>query len=193
VFFFGLLLAQGADPDSKNNNGRTPLLYAAWSGHEAVVKLLLEHEVKPDSRDDRGRTPLLWAAARGYVPLVTLLGSRTSDPNVKDVFSRTPLHAAAAGGYLQSVQKLLAIRGIHPVSKDNLGHTALSEATQRGRKAVMALLRTQETSSVDDNDIETNTITYSTASSESTFYCSICLIHILDVVLRARARRETQA
>jgi len=38
-----LLLAENSvDPDFKDNNGRTPLSYAASNGQEAVVKLLLE-------------------------------------------------------------------------------------------------------------------------------------------------------
>jgi hypothetical protein len=30
--------------DLKDSYGRTPLSYAAWSGHEAIVKLLVERE-----------------------------------------------------------------------------------------------------------------------------------------------------
>jgi len=38
-----LLLEMGkVDVKSKDNNGRTPLLWAAEKGHEAVVKLLLK-------------------------------------------------------------------------------------------------------------------------------------------------------
>ena len=37
-----LLLEKGADVESKSNIGQTPLLLAAWNGHKAVVKLLLE-------------------------------------------------------------------------------------------------------------------------------------------------------
>jgi ankyrin repeat protein len=37
-----LLLEKGADVESKDRLGRTPLLCAAINGHEAVVKLLLE-------------------------------------------------------------------------------------------------------------------------------------------------------
>ena len=45
--------------DSKNNNGRTPLSWAAENGYEAVVKLLVEREdVDADSKDRDGRTSL---------------------------------------------------------------------------------------------------------------------------------------
>ena len=35
-----LLLEKGAEPNSKDKYGRTPLYLAAENGHEAVVKLL---------------------------------------------------------------------------------------------------------------------------------------------------------
>jgi ankyrin repeat protein len=37
-----LLLEKGTDMEHKSRNGRTPLCYAAWNRHEAVMKLLLE-------------------------------------------------------------------------------------------------------------------------------------------------------
>ena len=51
-----MLLEKGSEPESKDKNGRTPLLWAAEKGHEAVVKLLLtESSVDPDSKDWDGR------------------------------------------------------------------------------------------------------------------------------------------
>ena len=59
-----LLLEKGAELETKYNNGRTPLSWAARNGHEAVVKLLLEKGAELETKDDRyGRTPLSWAAA----------------------------------------------------------------------------------------------------------------------------------
>ena len=46
-----LLLEKGAELDSKDNRGRTPLSHAAGSGHEAVVNLLLEKGAELESKD----------------------------------------------------------------------------------------------------------------------------------------------
>ena len=44
-------------------DGWTPLLHAAESRHEAIVKLLLKTgKVDTYLKDELGRTPLLWAA-----------------------------------------------------------------------------------------------------------------------------------
>jgi ankyrin repeat protein len=61
-----LLVEKGADVDSKDSSGRTPLSWAAGQGHEAVVRLLLATGgVDPDSKDGLGQTPLSWAAGQG--------------------------------------------------------------------------------------------------------------------------------
>ena len=60
-----LLLEKGADVESKSRDGRTPLSWAAESGHEAAVKLLLEKGADVESKDGVGQTPLLWAEERG--------------------------------------------------------------------------------------------------------------------------------
>ena len=83
--YFGLtniattLLKNSYRPNCKDSWGRTPLSWAAASGHEAVVKVLLERdEVEADSKDDDGRTPLFWAAASGHEAVVKLLNLRNN-------------------------------------------------------------------------------------------------------------------
>jgi ankyrin repeat protein len=45
--------------DLKDNDGRTPLSWAAERGHKAVIKLLVERDdVVVDLKDNDGRTPL---------------------------------------------------------------------------------------------------------------------------------------
>src|SRR5450755_4748343 len=57
-----LLAGDGTNPNSKDNNGRTPLSRAAENWHTAVVQLLLATDgVDRNSKDNDGRTPLLWA------------------------------------------------------------------------------------------------------------------------------------
>ena len=71
-----VLLKNGAYPDFKGSYGRTPLSMAAWEGHEAVVKLLLEiGKVDVDSKGTDGRTPLSRAAENGHEAVVKLLRS----------------------------------------------------------------------------------------------------------------------
>jgi len=103
-----LLEREGVDANSKDEDGRTPLLWAADNGHEAVVQLLLEHEgVDANSKDEDGRTPLLWAAANGHEAVVQLLLEHEGvDADSKDEYRRTPLLWAADNGH-EAVVRLL--------------------------------------------------------------------------------------
>ncbi|KAI0837702.1 ankyrin repeat-containing domain protein [Hypoxylon sp. FL0890] len=102
------------DPDFKDNNGRTSLARAAWSGHEAVVrlaagrgheavvKLLLDTKgVNPELKDDEyGRTPLSYAAAHGHEAVVRLLpANEESRARLESCCGQTRLsYQAAAHG-----------------------------------------------------------------------------------------------
>jgi ankyrin repeat protein len=54
-----LLLEKGAELESKDDSGQTPLSWAVsgWGG-KAVVKLLLENGANLESKDNSGHTPL---------------------------------------------------------------------------------------------------------------------------------------
>ena len=67
------MLEKGAELESKDKNGRTPLSWAARKAHEAVVKLLLENGADLESTDTIGRTPLFWAARNEHEAVVKLL------------------------------------------------------------------------------------------------------------------------
>ena len=103
------LLDKGADLESKDNYGRTPLSLAASYEHEAVVKLLLATgKVDVDSKDKNGsRTPLSYAAENGHEGIVKLLLAIDGvDVNSMDNDGRTPLWWAARMGH-EAVVELL--------------------------------------------------------------------------------------
>jgi len=134
-----LLLERGADPNAKDNAGRTPLHFAAFRGHVEVVKLLLERGADPNAKNDAGWTPLHIAAQEGHVEVVKLLLERGADPNAKNDAGWTPLHKATNEGHVEVV-KLLLERGADPNAKDNIGWTPLHDAAQEGHVEIVKLL-----------------------------------------------------
>jgi ankyrin repeat protein len=74
-----LLVEKGADMESKDSNGQTPLSRAAGSGHEVLVKLLLEKGADVESGSGGGWAPLPWAAQNGHEAAVKLLVEKGAD------------------------------------------------------------------------------------------------------------------
>ncbi|CAJ2510410.1 Uu.00g051130.m01.CDS01 [Anthostomella pinea] len=90
-----LLLAHGADIDSKDDMGRSLLFEAAQHGNTSQLEMFLSRQPSPssvDSRDCYGSTPLSMAACHGPGKAVELLLRHESvQIDSKDDFGRTPL------------------------------------------------------------------------------------------------------
>jgi hypothetical protein len=134
-----LLLEHGADPNIKNENGRTPLHWAAREDHVEVARLLLEHGADPNIQDKDGLTPLHVAAFYGHVEVVELLLEHGADPNIQDKYGDTLLHWAASKGRVDVVKLLLA-HGANPTVKDKDGKTPLDIAREEGYHGIVSLI-----------------------------------------------------
>ena len=80
---------------SKDNDGTTPLHYAAFNGHKDVAELLLANKADVNAKDNNGATPLHAAAFNGHKDVAELLLANKAEVNAKDNNGETPLHAAA--------------------------------------------------------------------------------------------------
>src|SRR5215475_3008992 len=131
------LIDRGADVNSKNRRGSTPL---HWAIHdEAKVRLLLAKGANVNARQAQGRTPLYLAAMLGNgVPTLRLLLSKGADPNLVAVNGQTPLMMAARLN-VEAVQ-LLIEKGADVNTKDGAGETALMSACAGGDARAVQLL-----------------------------------------------------
>ncbi|MFE6519294.1 ankyrin repeat domain-containing protein, partial [Streptomyces sp. NPDC057748] len=80
------LLAQGADPDTRDPDGATPLYLAAVQGENHCAELLLAAGASPnaESRGWRSGLPLAAATAKANLPLVELLLCHGADPHLRE-------------------------------------------------------------------------------------------------------------
>lgn len=144
----------GVEPNQKDRQGQTPLVYAAKGGHPTTVKLLLATPgLEPDLPDRQGQTPLLYAAKGGHEIVRLLLDTARVDCNAKGSLQMIPLHRAVEGGHISTVKLLLATPGInlHPYDYEDL--TPLSYAAALDDKSIFRLLLTK-------SDVDYNTINH---------------------------------
>jgi hypothetical protein len=88
-------IKRGALIEAKDVSGTTPLIWAAWTGHEAVCRLLIANKASIEAKNNNGWTPLNRAAWNGNEAVCRLLIENKASIEAKDCMGQTPLIVAA--------------------------------------------------------------------------------------------------
>jgi ankyrin repeat protein len=87
-------LAQGAQPNERDEDGRTPLIHAAIDNQLEVAKLLLDSGADVDAQDESGNSALHYAAQEYHVEMASLLVGHGATLEIEDSHGNTPLSNA---------------------------------------------------------------------------------------------------
>ncbi|MER6998166.1 ankyrin repeat domain-containing protein [Streptomyces sp. NPDC000410] len=125
-------IADGADIESRDEHGRTPLLIAAVGDHVAAAEVLVAAGADPDAQDDREDSPWLVTGVTGSVRMMRALLPAGPDLTLRNRFGGTALIPAAERGHVDYVRALLRETDIDVDHVNRLGWTALLEAVILG-------------------------------------------------------------
>ncbi|KAF3077805.1 hypothetical protein TWF706_004558 [Orbilia oligospora] len=133
----------GAQVDCVDGHGQTPLFYAVWNRHLAVIKLLLKAGARTDLIDDSGATALSYAKWRRYDDVLDLFPGKETRPDSKDDIKKAFI-IAVQKGFEDVVKQLLETEESNANFTVQNGWTPLSYAIEKKNVAIVQLLLDQK-------------------------------------------------
>ncbi|MFH8250621.1 ankyrin repeat domain-containing protein [Microbacterium sp. B2969] len=122
------LISGGADLDSPDARGRTPILLAAAAGQYDAVALLIARGADIDRQDNTCLNPFLVGCTTGDLRLVRMMLDAGADLTRLTRFGGNGLTPASEKGFLEIVEELLVGTDINVNHTNGVGWTALIEA-----------------------------------------------------------------
>ncbi len=90
------LIKNGANVNAQNNDGETPLMYAANGGNISTVMYLLDHKAEVNIKSSVGNTALMYAAQVNNPAVVRYLLENGADVNIQNEYGCNALTCAMA-------------------------------------------------------------------------------------------------
>jgi ankyrin repeat protein len=134
-----LLASDSSLADSRDDEGMTPLHYAALNGNGDLMHTLLANRASIDAKDGSGQTPLHMAVVFHNTRAVQILLDAGANVNAADSNGQTALHVAAMNGF-KDIAQMLMVHGASIDARDAGGQTALHKAATFGQKDMVAML-----------------------------------------------------
>jgi uncharacterized protein len=129
----------GGDLNVADNKGYTPLIFAAYFGHEGMADFLLKKGANACTKDKRGNTALMGAIFKGNVKIAFRLLKSECDIDQNNNANQTALMYATLFGRKEIAEKLI-VKGAEIEAQDANGNSATSLAQDQFNREMIALL-----------------------------------------------------
>jgi ankyrin repeat protein len=160
-------LLDGADIDSQDSMGNTPLHYATIGGYLPTIYTLLSYDANPNIQNTHGSTPLIYTAQHNFVEAARQLMAKKAKREIATFNGNTVLHIAAQKGHMPVTELYLRgqpsdaegenyISALKPSvinHKDKFGQTACHKAASSNQPEICELLINMGADqTIEDND-----------------------------------------
>lgn len=164
-----LVSMERATVNMPDNNGNTPLIYAAQKGYLDNVQVLLTAHADVNYKNPTGLSALAAATAEGDLPMVKwLVKNGQADVNITDKNERTPVFYAVENDQPEILNFLL-VSGANPNTPDNNGVSPLMNASAKNLQACQKLLLRRKNIDIAAQDKQGRTAVFYSAYSGDVF------------------------
>lgn len=125
--------------NEEDENGNTPLIFAASQGREDLATALIDQGAYVNHQNNNGETALYWAATAGNVGIAEYLIENGANLNICTLEGSSPAHTAAANGHVEMLA-LLFKNGAFMNAQDNELDSILHYAVREGHARVVEFL-----------------------------------------------------
>lgn len=140
VAVINVLVALGAELETRSHGGYTPLHCAASGDHVNAIRELVRVRADVSVRESRsGASPLHWAAREGHLDAVEELIKQRAKVDIHDKNQNTPLMYAARHAKSEAVELLLK-NGASLAATNVDGRSALFHAAEAGHTQTALML-----------------------------------------------------
>jgi ankyrin repeat protein len=135
-----ILIAHGADINTEDKHGNTPLHWAARLGHQDIVELLIECGANVNALNQAEASSLFDAIERQHRQIVEYLLSHNAEVNLTDKSGCTPLFLAFRKLGDDEIIRLIVAHGADINVQDYQGFSLLHKAVIQKNKEMVQLL-----------------------------------------------------
>jgi len=144
-----LLLKWGANPNSVNKKGNTPLHLAAMLGLDDYIKMLIHYGAKVDNKNLSGTTALMMAALSAHnLTAVLILLKAGANPRIKDNDNRDAIDIARERNKKKLVRLMENI--VYPMTLSNLCLRFIEQHSESFEPSAFAILPTDLKEKIND-------------------------------------------